>query len=280
MKEEMHFYAVPPEVWRDFFMDSNELKAFMGWFKWVLMGILILIVLGLFVLSYFDYKRKNIKPVKFIAVTGIFGALATILYVVVPDFGLGFTPPWLKVHLDEIPMFLVGYMYGPVAAIMVDLIKTLIKLPLSSTACVGEIGDFIFSLVFVLPAVMIYERRRKLSSVFLGIGISTTAHIIFAMVMNVYFMIPFYSFLYGMPLEALESMCSKIIPAVQGEYWTWMYALCMVAPMNAIKDTMVIVVVLLLYKRLHILINRIGNQTDKKKEVVKNDEPQIEQKEN
>lgn len=261
-------------------MRTNELKAFMGWFKWVLMGLLILIVLGLFVLSYFDYKKKNIKPVKFIAVTGIFSALATILYVVVPDFGLGFTPPWLKVHLDEIPMFLVGYMYGPVAAIMVDLIKTLIKLPLSTTACVGEIGDFIFSLVFVLPAVMIYERRRKLSSVFIGIGISTTLHIIFAMLLNVYFMIPFYSAFYGMPLSALESMCSKIVPAVSGEYWVWMYALIMVAPMNAIKDTMVIIVVLLLYKRLHILINRIGSQNDKKKEVVEKDEPQLEQKEN
>ena len=261
-------------------MDSSQLKAFMGWFKWVLMGIMILVVLGLFVLSYFDYKKKNIKPVKFIAVTGIFGALATILYVVVPDFGLGFTPPWLKVHLDEIPMFLVGFMYGPVAAIMVDLIKTLIKLPLSSTACVGEIGDFIFSLVFVLPAVMIYERRRKLSSVFLGLGISTTGQIIFAMLMNVYFMIPFYSFLYGLPLSVLEGMCSKIIPAVSGEYWVWMYALCMVAPMNAIKDAMVIVMVLLLYKRLHILINRIGSQIDNKKEGKQKEEPQLEQKEN
>ena len=246
-------------------MGSDELKAFMGWFKWVLMGILILIVAGLFVLAYFDYKKKNIKPVKFIAVTGIFSALATILYVVVPDFGLGFTPPWLKVHLDEIPMFLVGYMYGPVAAIMVDLIKTLIKLPLTSTACVGEIGDFIFSLVFVLPAVIIYERRRKLSSVFIGMGISIVLQILFAMIANVYFMIPFYSYLYGMPLEALEGMCNKIIPAVSGDNWVWMYALCMVAPMNAIKDAIVIVVVLLLYKRLHILINRIGNQTDKEK---------------
>lgn len=235
----------------------------MGWFKWVMMGLLILIVIGLFILSYFNYKKKKINPVKFITVTGIFGALAVILYVVIPDFGLGFTPPWLKVHLDEIPMFLAGYMYGPIAALMVDLIKTLVKLPMSSTACVGEIGDFIFSLVFVLPAVLIYERKRKLSSVFIGFGVSTVAQIIFAMLMNVYFMIPFYSMLYGLPESVLEGMCTKIIPTVQGENWKWLYASIMVAPMNAIKDSIVIVVVLLLYKRLHILINRIGSQTVK-----------------
>ena len=244
-------------------MNSDELQNFMGWFKWVMMGLLILIVIGLFILSYFNYKKKKINPVKFITVTGIFGALAVILYVVVPDFGLGFTPPWLKVHLDEIPMFLAGYMYGPIAALMVDLIKTLVKLPMSSTACVGEIGDFVFSLVFVLPAVLIYERKKKLSSVFIGFGVSTVAQIIFAMLMNVYFMIPFYSMLYGLPESVLEGMCTKIIPAVHGENWKWLYASIMVAPMNAIKDSIVIVVVLLLYKRLHILINRIGSQTVK-----------------
>ena len=120
-------------------MNPSELKAFMGWFKWVLMGTLIAVVIVLFVITYFSHKKKNINPVKFMTVTGIFGAIAIILYVVVPDFGLGFTPFWLKVHLDEIPMFLAGFMYGPLAAVMVNLMKLLVKLPLSNTACVGEI---------------------------------------------------------------------------------------------------------------------------------------------
>ena len=247
-------------------MNPNELKQFMGWFKWVMMGICIAIVIGLFIISYFDYKKKKINPIKFMTVTGIFGALAVILYVVVPDFGLGFTPPWLKVHLDEIPMFLVGYMYGPIAAIMVNLIKTLVKLPISTTACIGEIGDFIFSLIFVIPAVILYEKRRKFSSVLIGVGISTTTHIIFAMLLNVYFMIPFYAMFYGIPESVLEGLCRAVVPAVQGENWKWLYAGIMVAPMNAIKDAIVIATVLLLYKRLHILINRIGSQIDAIKE--------------
>ena len=251
-------------------MNNDQLKEFMGWFKWVIVAILAVAVILLIVFSILQYKKKNTSPIKFIAVTGVFGALATILYVLVPDFGLGFTPPWLKVHLDEIPIFLVGYMYGPLSAVMVTLVKTIIKLPMSTTACVGEIGDFIFTLVFVLPAVMIYERRRKLSSVFIGLGISTAAQVIFAMIANVYIMVPFYSFLYGMPLEALEGMCSAIIPVVTGDNWVWLYALIMVLPMNLIKDTIVIIVVLLLYKRLHILIERIGNKNNN--QVVKNSE--------
>ena len=253
-------------------MDPKQLNQFMGWFKWVMMGICILVVIGLFVISYFNYKKIKVNPIKFMTVTGIFSALAVLLYVVVPDFGLGFTPPWLKVHLDEIPMFLVGYMYGPLAAIVVNLIKTLIKLPLTTTACVGEIGDFIFSLIFVLPAVILYEKRRKLSSVFIGVGASSLTHIIFAMILNVYFMVPFYAMFYGMPESVLEGLCSKIVPAVQGENWKWLYAGIMVAPMNAIKDAIVIVVVLLLYKRLHILINRIGEQQNNNELVIEENE--------
>ena len=243
-------------------MDSNELKAFMGWFKWVLFALMIVAVILLVFFSIRSFKKKKVNPSKFIAVTGIFAALSVLLYVVIPDFGLGFTPFWLKVHLDEIPMFLAGYMYGPLSAIMINLTKTLIKLPMSSTACVGEIGDFIFSLIFVIPAVILYEKRRKLSSVFIGVGISTAAHIIFAMIFNVYVMVPFFSYFYNYPLEGLEKACSIIIPAVSGENWIWMYALIMVAPMNLIKDAIVFLVVLLLYKRLHILINRIGSRND------------------
>ena len=234
----------------------------MGWFKWVLFAVMIAVTILLIFLSYRSYKKRKINPVKFITVTGIFAALSVILYVVIPDFGLGFTPPWLKVHLDEIPMFLGGYMYGPMAAMMINLVKTLVKLPMTTTACVGELGDFVFSFIFVLPAVIFYEKRRKLSSVFIGVGISSTAHVIFAMIFNVYVLVPFYSYFMGWTLPQLEGLCSKIVPAVSGENWLWMYALIMVGPMNLIKDVIVFLVVLLLYKRLHILINRIGSRYD------------------
>ena len=245
-------------------MNSQELRSFMGWFKWVLMGICILIVIALFVISYFYHKKKNTNPVKFMTVTGIFGAIAVILYVVIPDFGLGFTPFWLKVHLDEIPMLLVGFMYGPIAAVMVDLIKTLVKLPMTTTACVGELGDFLFSIVFVIPAVIFYQRKINFNAALIGLGISTLLHVTFAMIMNVYFMIPFYSMFYHISMERLEEACSAIFSFIKGDNWVWMYAFWMVLPMNFVKDGIVIIVVLVVYKKLHVLINNIGNQ-DKKK---------------
>ena len=229
------------------------------WFKLMMAGILLVIVAGLFVFSWLSYRKKNVSPVKFVAVTGIFGALAAILYCIpIFTFHLPFLPAFLSIHLDEIPIFLVGFMYGPLSSVMVTLIKTLIKLPLSSTACVGELGDFLFTLVFVLPSVILYEKRRKLSSVFIGFGISFALQVIVAMIANVYVMIPFYSFFYNMSLETILKVCQKANPAIKDVGWS--YALCAVLPMNAIKNGIVIVATLLLYKRLHILIDMIGTQ--------------------
>lgn len=241
-------------------MVTNQL-----WFKWMMAGILLLIAGGLFVFSFLSYRKKRLNPVKFVAVTGIFSALAAILYCVpIFTFHLPFLPSFLSIHLDEIPIFIVGYLYGPLSAIMVTLVKTLIKLPMSSTACVGELGDFIFTLVFVLPSVILYERRRKFSSVFIGFGISLTLQLIVSMVANVYVMIPFYSYFYNMSYERLLKIMQAANPAIKDVGWS--YALLAVLPMNAIKDGIVVVATLLLYKRLHILIDKIGTQTHGPKE--------------
>ena len=243
-------------------MDAEALKGFMSWFKWVLMGILILIVIGLVIISYFMYKKRKTNVIKFIAVTGVFGAIAAILYCV-PIFNikLPFFPSFLSIHLDEIPIFIVGFAYGPLSAIMVTLVKTLIKLPMTNTACVGEIGDFLFTLVFVLPSIILYEKRRKLSSVFIGFGVSTFSQIIFAMIMNIYLMIPFYSSFYNLPYEALLNICQKANPAITDLGWS--YALFAVLPMNLMKDVIVLIVTFLVYKALHKYL-RLSWKSEKK----------------
>ena len=84
------------------------------------------------------------------------------------------------------------------------------------------------------------------------------------MVANVYVMIPFYSYFYNMSYERLLKIMQAANPAIKDVGWS--YALLAVLPMNAIKDGIVIVATLLLYKRLHILIDKIGTQTHGPKE--------------
>ena len=259
-------------------MNSTSMQEFMGWFKWVLAAILLLIVAALVFYSIYDFKKRKGNLVKFIAITGVFGAISSILYCVkIFTFELPFLPPFMSVHLDEIPIFIVGFAYGPLPAIMVTLVKTIIKLPMTSTACVGEIGDFFMTLFFVLPSVILYQKRRKLSSVFIGFGISTVTQITSAVLLNIFVLVPFYEFFYGMDDAALLSVCQKVNPAIQDLGWT--YSLFAVLPLNAIKDSIVLVVVFFVYKALHKYL-RLSWKKEKIVEEVEeeNKEPSIETK--
>ena len=74
------------------------------------------------------------------------------------------------------------------------------------------------------------------------------------MVLNVYVLIPFFSVLYGLPLDALLAICQAAIPAIQDVGWS--YAFFAVLPFNALKDAIVIVLSCAFYGGLRYFLER------------------------
>jgi len=205
--------------------------------------------------KFFPGGKKNWTRI--IARTAIFGAISTILYVV-PIFQvkLPFLPSFLSLHFDEIPVFVAGFAYGPLTAVIIILVKTLIKLPMTSTLCVGEFADFVFSVAFIVPATIIYKRIRNLKGVAIGLAVSTALQIVVATVLNVYVMLPFYMTVMGLPEAAIKGMCQAANPAILTLVpdWKWGYGLLAVVPLNAIKDAVVIAVTFVVYRSIHKLL--------------------------
>lgn len=218
--------------------------------------ILTLLALFFYNSKSFLDKSKSIFNVKFIARVGVFAAISSILYCLpFLKFSIPGFPSFLEIHFDEIPVFIAGFAYGPTSAITVIFIKTIIKLPMSSTLCVGELTDLLLSIIFVLPASLIYKHHRKFVGAITGILVSTFLQVIFAMLINVYIMLPFYIFVMGFSSEALLNMMQTANPLIKNISWS--YALFAVLPFNLIKDAIIIVVVLLIYKPLHRLLEKI-----------------------
>jgi riboflavin transporter FmnP len=234
----------------------------------------VLSVVLFFILAFLTYKvyrklagkeEKKVaySPVRFMARVGIFGAIATILYVVdVFTVKLPFFPSFLSLHFDEIPAFICGYAYGPWAGVAVIGIKTLIKLPFTTTNTVGEFSDFVMSCLYIIPACLIYDKKRNLKGVAIGFALGTVIQILSAMLLNVYVMIPFYSNLYGIPLEGLLAICKMANPAITDVGWS--YAFFAVLPFNALKDAVVIVATFLVYRSIHVFL-RFDKSGKKKK---------------
>ncbi len=194
-------------------------------------------------------SNKEYNPVKFVARVGVFAAISTILYVVpIFSISLPFVPSFMSLHFDEVPAMIAGYAYGPLVGETVLLVKTIIKLPATHSMCVGELADFIFSSVYILPATFIYKKLRNMKGVFIGFGISSLLQILTAMTLNVYWILPFYMNVMGYPASQLMEMCQKAIPLITDLEWS--YAFFGVMPLNVIKDISVFIITFLVYRTI------------------------------
>lgn len=218
----------------------------------------ILIILFIFALIKIYYSSKTVKKYKnttrFMTRVAIFGAISALLYIFI-KFPVPFLPTFLEFHFDEVPIFIAGFAYGPLSAFCVLLVKTVIKLPFTTTLGVGELCDLIYSTVFVLPAVLIYKKHRNFKYALLGLGIGTILQLGVSLIANIYIMIPFYMSVMGLSESAILSLCQQANPAIKDIGWT--YGLFAVLPFNAIKDAAVLFLTIITYKSMHRFIDKL-----------------------
>ena len=228
---------------------------FMDW-KTIIFGILVLVFIFVFLKVYYSEKGRSKYNfgTKQIVRVAIFGALSGIFYIFI-KFPVPFMPAFLEFHFDEVPAFIASFAYGPVVGLLVLVVKTLIKLPLTSTLGVGELSDFIFSAAFILPAAIVYKKHRNFKGVFIGLAIGTLFQLIVSLLTNIYITIPFYLKVMEFPEIAILKMCQAANPKIINIGWS--YGLMAVLPFNAMKDATVILLTLFTYKSVHRFIDKL-----------------------
>ena len=223
----------------------------------LVIAIACLVVAAVFALTrVLKTRGKNPITTKFIARTGLFASMSIILYLVPGlTFGVPFFPAFLEFHFDEVPALIAGFAYGPLSGFFVILVKTLVKLPFTSTMGVGELADFIYSSAFIIPAALIYKRHRNIKGALVSLLIATAVQVITSSLITSFLILDFYIFMMGFPKAAILAMCKAANPRCTSLGWTfWLYV---GVPFNAIKDAMVVVITFPLYKALHTVIDRI-----------------------
>ncbi len=225
-------------------------------YKTLIFGILIVIFIFVFLKAYFNEKQhsKYKFGTKQMVRVAVFGALSGIFYIFI-KFPVPFLPPFLEFHFDEIPAFIASFAYGPISGLLVLLIKTLIKLPFTSTLGVGELSDLIYSAAFIIPAAIVYKKHRNFGGVFVGLAIGTMFQLSVSLLSNIYLMIPFYMKVMEFPEQAILGMCQAANPNITNIGWS--YGLLAVLPFNAIKDGAVILLTLFTYKSVHRFIDKL-----------------------
>ena len=183
-----------------------------------------------------------------ICIIAICGAIAAILHVM--DFPLLFlAPEFYKLDFSELPVMLCGFYLGPSAAVFCEVIKILLKLLLkgTSTAYVGDFANFVVGCSLVLPASIIYHTRKSRNSALVGSIVGTLVLTFIGSLFNAVYLLPKFSQLYDIPMDAIIAMGASINGGITNVYSFVMLA---VAPLNLIKGTMISMLTMLLYKKV------------------------------
>ena len=194
------------------------------------------------------HDLHRIRPTRRITLIAICGAIAAVLHML--DFPLLFlAPEFYKLDFSELPVMLCGFYLGPSAAVFCEVIKILLKLLLkgTSTAFVGDFANFVVGCSLVLPAVIVYHSRKSRATALWGCVLGTVILTVFGSLFNAVYLLPKFSQLYGIPLDAIIGMGAKINSGIRD---ISTFVLLAVAPLNLIKGTMISVLTVLLYKKV------------------------------
>ena len=197
--------------------------------------------------SYFSTKR-----IRWMTLVGMMSALTYIVYL--PIFRIPVIL-FLELNLSEVVIFIGGFSLGPIAAIMIGLFRFLFSLLFSTTGGIGELADYLYSMAFVLPGVILYQYHRDKRTASLGFILGFISQLAVTSVLNALVITDLYLSLFlNLTPEAFLGYIQSVLPQVENPYWSlvlWMYL-----PFNIFKNLVIIALTLLTYKRTHHFIKK------------------------
>lgn len=211
-------------------------------------GIIVCLSLLAKLAERFIPDMRKVSKARYVSIVGICAAIAAVLHML--DFPLVFlAPEFYKVDFSELPVLLCGFFLGPVSTVACEGVKIILKLLLkgTSTAFVGDFANFAVGCSLVLPATIIYHAHKSKHSAVLGLVVGSACMTVFGSAFNAIYLLPKFAQLYGIPLEAIIGMGTKINGNITNV--TNFVMLC-VAPLNLLKSSVISFLTLLLYKRV------------------------------
>lgn len=192
-------------------------------------------------------RKKTIQKMTTIA---ILSALSVVFYMFL-KFPLPFVfPSFLDIQFSNLPVILAGFIFGPSEALIVVIIRFIIKAPFSSTAYVGEVADLIIGYIVGTVSSFIYHRHKTKKGGVVALIIASCAWIIGAVIINSVVLLPWYINTYGM--EAVFGML-KVIPGISESNYMLYYILFAVIPFNALLAAIVSCITFFVYKRVSLI---------------------------
>ncbi|MBQ0042560.1 MAG: ECF transporter S component [Lachnospiraceae bacterium] len=203
-------------------------------------------------------NKKQTFKVRYLALTGMLAALAFVLQYL--EFPVPFLiPSFIKFDFSDLPALIGAFAYGPIAGVVIELVKNALHCLVSQSATVGELSNFILGAVFTFTAGSIYKYKKTKKGALIGALSGSVLMGLISIPSNLFVVYPFY---YNfMPEEVVLGMYQALLPSVDS------ILACLLIfnlPFTIIKGLISLVITLLIYKPLSPILHGSSQSVGKK----------------
>ena len=158
-------------------------------------------------------------------------------------------PAFIKMDFSDLPALLGAFALGPVYGVIISFMKNLLHIVIkgTSTACVGELSNFILGAIFSAVAGYLYKHHKSRKTAIIGAVAGAVAMGVLSVPSNYFVVYPAYVQFYHIPLEAILGMYQAILPSADS------LIKCLIIfnlPFTLVKGLLDAVLCMLIYKPL------------------------------
>ena len=180
----------------------------------------------------------NQKKLRKLVLIAMLSSIATVLMKF--NFPLPALPAFLKFDFGEVPAVIAILTMGPIAGILVELIKNILYWFLSGSPTgvpVGEIANFVTGLLFIMPIYFIFNVFKHKKGLVGGVITGTVSMAVGMSLLNYLVFLPMYTYFLNMPAVTGDALYTMIVLGI--------------LPFNLVKGIMIGVATVLLYSRMY-----------------------------
>ena len=197
-------------------------------------------------------KQSSKTLTRKIAISAMLAAIGVILQML--EIPLPFIPSFIKLDFSDLPGFIGAFVCGPLAGVLITLIRNVIHIFMGSSAGIGELSNFILSASFVLTAGLIYKKMPNIKGVLIGGVAGAVIMGIVSFPVNNFIIYPLYYSVMGFPQEAILQMYQSIRPSTKSIAEA---LIVFNVPFTIAKGLISVIITLIIYKPLEKLIKKM-----------------------
>ncbi len=193
----------------------------------------------------------EMNKTKYLVRVAVLSTIAFILmYIELP---IPIFPSFLKFDISDIPALLGAFSMGPLAGVVIELLKNILHFALkgSDTGGVGQLANFLIGSAWVIPIGLMYKLRKTKKNAVIGLVLGAVSMIVVAALANNFILLPFYAKI--MPIEAIIGLGSVVNAKIVDFPTLILYG---ITPFNIFKSTIISVITIVIYKKISPILHK------------------------